>query len=431
MPQNMNEELIIKTILASTLNNGGLLNPEQQQEFVKIIRANRDFIGRCRRVEMTNPHKEIDEMMVGQPISERALENTYSGNTSRPSFGKINLEAKKIKSSWNVTSEAGQRNIEGSNFERSVMEVFSSRIGADIELLGFQGDTNSANNLLKTLDGWGKQSEEAHILDADGASLTKDIFAHAIRRMPDEYVNDPGLAWIMSRKLEIDWLDQVANRQTVQGDAALNGSGVKPYGYPIIPVSAIQSNLAMSVTSATPAKVVGTAQDPFEFDETNNTLILDIDNAGQHTVTFPTGTLRVGAVVKAINAVFSGIASDDAQGRLVLQTLTRGSTSEVDVKVASTSLTVLGFTAGAVTGGAAGSSNTLNDGTYLMLANPMNFIWGIVMYGGGNTDGTRVYSEYNKDFDRNEIVAYNQVDYKIENIDAIVKVKNLRLRELM
>jgi len=44
--------------------------------------------------------------------------------------------------------------------------------------------------------------------------------------------------------------------------------------------------------------------------------------------------------------------------------------------------------------------------------------------------GTRIFSEFNKNYDRIETIVYNQVDAKVENIDAIVKGINVRRQAL-
>ena len=54
-----------------------------------------------------------------------------------------------------------------------------------------------------------------------------------------------------------------------------------------------------------------------------------------------------------------------------------------------------------------------------MLTNPRNLLWGVL-------DGTRMFTEFNKDFDRIETVLFNQTDAEIENPDALVLGINLR-----
>ncbi len=75
-------------------------------------------------------------------------------------------------------------------------------------------------------------------------------------------------------------------------------------------------------------------------------------------------------------------------------------------------------------GADAGTANTVFEGSFIWLANPKNFIAGVL-------DGTRIFTEFNKNTDQIETIIYNQVDAQVENVDAIVKAKNLRRRTLI
>jgi len=58
------------------------------------------------------------------------------------------------------------------------------------------------------------------------------------------------------------------------------------------------------------------------------------------------------------------------------------------------------------------------------LVNPQNFIWIHVLE-------TAVSSEYNQNLDRVEMVTYAFNDYIVEDLDAVVKLDNVRRRALV
>jgi len=64
------------------------------------------------------------------------------------------------------------------------------------------------------------------------------------------------------------------------------------------------------------------------------------------------------------------------------------------------------------------------EGTFVWLANPENFVWVMVLK-------TAIFSEFEKDFDRMEFTTYSYHDFVIENEDAIVKLENVRRRNLL
>ena len=115
------------------------------------------------------------------------------------------------------------------------MGMMGKRISTDVELLGIQGNKLTSGSspmakLLKSADGWGLITEDSHIVDAGGSRISKEILAAASRAMPEQYLQDPDLIWIMSRPVATDWMEQVSNRQTVGGDAALGGNTLNPFG---------------------------------------------------------------------------------------------------------------------------------------------------------------------------------------------------------
>ncbi len=169
---------------------------------------------------------------------------------------------------------------------------------------------------------------------------------------------------------------------------------------------------------------------------------------GGVTIVLTHGVLNTVEVAKQINAALqaaiptltTAVARDDREGRLLLISPTVGASSELrlmPVAAASQAYTTLGllpansppvdpFPAVDVVkaGAASGTANSVFEGSFIWLTNPKNFIWGIL-------DGTRIFTEFNKNTDQIETIVYNQVDAQVENVDAIVKTKNIRRRTLV
>jgi hypothetical protein len=186
--------------------------------------------------------------------------------------------------------------------------------------------------------------------------------------------------------------------------------------------------------AATPANVKGNRFGPFTTTAVLNQLDLD-NNAslGLTTITLTVGVLETVEVARQINAALvtawgAGkdiVAQDDGEGRLEFVGTATGATSQVIIAATAGRdvLPTLGLTAGTTSGSAVGSAGTVYEGTFALLTNPMNLIFGMLA-------GTRVFSEFNKDYDRIETIVYNQVDAKVENINAIVKGVNIRRQAL-
>ena len=451
---DVNEEMIEKTIATSDLLSGGLLNPLQQTQFITLVKKFSVLLPISRFIRMPRPLMDIDKLWIGEPVTESVDEATDTGNLSRAKFQRIVLRAQKIRSAWNITTEVLQGNIEQNEFEQTIMNTMVERIATDLEDLHINGDTTTVgttprDRLLRRFNGWNVQTESAHIVDVKGASIQKGIWSEMKRRIPKQYKNDPGLRWLVGDAIATDWADVVSDRGTILGDAALQGAEMSPLGTPMIRIPLIPDDAPITITSATRAECLGAEFQPFIITSSNDTIKLKVDalpGAGV-TIVLSHGTLNAVEVAKQINAALKAaiptltedVARDDREGRLLLESPTTGAASNLvlmSVAAASQAYTTLGllgapgaadpFPAVDVTkaGAASGTANTVFEGSFIWLSNPKNFISGIL-------DGTRIFTEFNKNTDQIETIVYNQVDAQVENVDAIVTAKNIRRRTLI
>lgn len=428
------QELVLKTIESSALLTGGQLNPKQQKEFFRLIRSLPGMFNICRFETVDQKRHHIDRLHIGEPITHAVEENSNEAHLAVPKTSQIEIHTKKVKSSWNITTEALVENIEKGNFEQTIMESMTERIGTDLELLAIQGNAEKYKNdnsplglLLRRDDGWDVLTEGAHIVDCGGSTIQRGIFAEMIRRMPPQYLADPGLRWIVSRSTMVDWMDLIADRGTAQGDRALEGQAPAPYGIPMVAIPLIPTDKELTVSTATPAKIISTRADAFRIlSGVNDKILISVDGEPAVTVTLPQGTWFASQIAHFINSAhtsLAGIASDDGFGRLVLTSKNVGSTGVISIQdIENNAYAELGLSVGDVTGKDEGFG-VVYEGTFIWLANPKNFIVAML-------NGTRVYSEFNKDYDRLETVVYNEIDVQVENLDAIVKAVNIRKRTI-
>jgi len=442
MENNSQEAMIEKTITTSSLLNGGTLNRDQQNRFVMLVKDYSVMLSQVRFKRMRHNAEDIDRLHIGEPVSESADENTATAATFAPDFSQVPLDAKKLKSQWQITTETLQENIEQNNFEDTIMDGITRRIATDLEDLAFNGDsslpaTTPFNKLRRTLDGWDKKTEGAHIVDAGGKTIQKGIWSAAQRAMPKSYAADTGLIWMVSRNIWTDWVDMISDRQTPVGDNALStGSGVTPFGIKAQMVPSIRDDLNIEAAGAEKAIVVGDRDGPFVIVTGSNdefTLTSQkrdgTTTTGAVAITLPAGTFFATEIALEINSqmVTAGndylIADENAEGAIRLKTFVAGASSTITLAAGGNdALGTLGLTA-AVTAGAVAGGDT-PQGSYILLCNPKNLVW-------GQLDSTRMFTEFNKDNDRIESVIYNQLATAVENVNAVVKVKNIRSKDLI
>lgn len=445
MTVSMQEEILKAIELGDFVGGQGLLNRDQQREYVVLLKRMTAMFGVCRTIIMPQAAMEISKLQIGEPITVSVTENTNPAQDNKVLVNTVHLDAKKVRSSHDLTTEVLQQNLEGDDFEMTVIRAMAARSALDLGLLALLGDTTlpsgtKYNNLLNGQDGWYKKAQNGHVLDLQGTEIEPGIFSEMIRMMPQQYRGDPGLRFIVSETAVIDWQDTLQARPTALGDSALGAGGpsLQPYGKKFQIEPLISDDMPITVAESVPAYVYGTIAGPFTIvTGSNDVLSFTINGGGAVVVTLSTQTADTGPfsgtggnidavqVIAAINLAIKtaypsgipAIAYDDGWGRVVLRSVAKGASQTLVVGGASTAASTIGWTLGSTAG--ADNTGVVREGSFIMLCNPKNLIWGIL-------DGTRMFTQFNKDFDRIESVVYNQVATAIENPDAMVLATNLR-----
>ena len=421
----MTHEEILKALETTNLATGGLLNPAQSEEFIRLVKAFSTLLPRARFVKMNQRDMEVAKMWVNEPISAGVGEGEAVSNLVRPKFNQIELHAVKLHSGWAITTETLQNNLEGDRIEDTIMDAMTRRIATDAEQLHISGDTSltgtsSTAKLLKVLDGWDLITDNAHIVDAGGAAVEQGLFRRCLDAMPKQYRRDPDIMWIVSDGVALDWMDTTANRADTIGPRSLeNGDVIGPFGKKLLQVPLIPDDLLISTSAALPAEVFAAELGPYEV-PVGASLVLTVDAAGPTTIPITSGTVEEVIVARLINDAFPGTAEVTPDGNLKLTGATLGAAGLITVGAASTPalLSILGLTA-ATTPGVDAGANTVRDGSFIWLVNPKNLIWGML-------DQVRMYAAFNQKNDQIEMDAYWQTAVNVENIDAVVKAVNIR-----
>jgi len=438
-------EQILKSVETGDFVGGqGLLTREQQRQFIVLLKRYSSMFGAVRTVVMPQASMDINKLHIGEPITVSVAENTNPAQDNKVLVNQVHLDAKKTRSSYDITTEVLQQSPEGDEFEMTVMRAMAARAALDLESLALLGDqalTPAANdkmgNLLGGNDGWLKLAGSGHVLDLGGAEVEPGIFSEMLRMLPRQYRGDPGLRFIVGETLTIDWQDTLQGRATPLGDAALGAMGpsLAPYGKRFLVVPIIPDDMALTVFEPIAAIVKGVAYGPFQIlVGVNDRLTINVNGGGALVCTFATdgavgSVLETRQIVEQLRAFFAtngvaAVAFDDGFGQLVIKTTAKGAATSIAITGAGGARDAsgtLGLTDGVVNVSVAGSdtSGVVREGTFIMLTNPRNLMWGVL-------DGTRMFTEFNKDFDRIETVVFNQTDAQIENPDALVLGLNLR-----
>jgi hypothetical protein len=243
MPSN--NEIIRKADLALSdlASDGGLLNPEQANTFIRKLRLQPTILRQARGVVMTAPQRKINKIGFGSRILRPAVSATAldASDRSKPTTEQVELNTKEviaeIRLPYDVIEdniERGNLNLRGPNadpdpisggIKDTIVDLIAERAALDLEELALLGDTAvvGSDAYLGLLDGFLKQST-SNIVNVAGAPVSRTMFKNGLKTMPKEYLrNLTALRNFVSHNQHIEYRDSMAARETALGDQMVNG----------------------------------------------------------------------------------------------------------------------------------------------------------------------------------------------------------------
>jgi HK97 family phage major capsid protein len=239
--------------LSGLIGNGGYLLPEQQMRFYRKMIAQPTILQNVRTIQMPRPQLEINKIGFGtrmlQAANQGAVSAVEAGETGsraltreqryQPTTDKISLETSEVIAEINLPYEVLEDNIEGgqidgTEFENTILDMMAERAAADLEELLINGDTTSGDTYLALQNGILK-NVVSNIVNQNGAPLDADMFANMMKALPVQYHRLFGqYKHYLENTQEINYRMQVAQRQTSLGDAILQGTApVSVLGIPM------------------------------------------------------------------------------------------------------------------------------------------------------------------------------------------------------
>lgn len=237
--------------LSDLLSDGGLLNPEQAQKFIRVL-IKRAVIMPMATVEpMKSPKKEINKLNFAGRVLRAGQPGVALGvaDRAKPDLGpKVELDAKLFKAEVRLNNETLEDSIEMGNLKNTVMQELAKAVSRDMEEVSLEGDVLSADPFLAQLDGIIKQAT-SNLVNGGTTSLNKGTLRDMLKAMPSEFlVNKANMVYLTSVDAEIDYRDSIANRATPGGDNALGAfattaADVAYTGIPVKPVPLMPEDL--------------------------------------------------------------------------------------------------------------------------------------------------------------------------------------------
>lgn len=258
-----NSELLRKAdiTISDLTSNGGLLNPEQANTFIRKLLQQPVLISQVRRVVMNSPTRKVNKIQFANRILKAAPAQVAgtalsSGDRSKVTTEQITLNTKEVIAEVHLPYDVIEDNIERGNIglhqdvggspasgglKDTIMTLIAERAALDLEELALLGDTSSGDSYLALTDGWLKRAT-TNVVDAGGAVISRRILTDGMKTLPSQYRrNRAALSHYLSTEQEIDYRETLAQRETPQGDAQAQGvapiyaAGAQVSGVPLMP----------------------------------------------------------------------------------------------------------------------------------------------------------------------------------------------------
>jgi HK97 family phage major capsid protein len=239
----MTEQTVQRAMIAldDLASDGGLLNVEQANTFIRMLIDQPTMLNAVRSVPMNSPSMELNKIGFGTRILRAARQST-AGNgralieseRAKPTTSKVELSTKEVIAEIRLPYEVLEDNIERGNMENTVLALIAERAALDLEELILLGDTASGDSYLALLNGILKLSTD-NVVDAMGEPISADVFNTALKALPTQYRrNRAAMNFFVPMDVEQDYRLALSSRGTSLGDDLLTGNRAVPvFGVPM------------------------------------------------------------------------------------------------------------------------------------------------------------------------------------------------------
>jgi hypothetical protein len=228
--------------VASDIASAGVMLAKQRNAFFRKLIARSKILGGARTFVMDGPTAEIDKVFMPEFLQKPADEIT-AVTVTKPIFSKTTLTAQEFVGEARLSYKMLEDNIEKEGFADTLVAEMAKQSALQFAKAGVRGDT-TGSGYLSILDGVLKQLNGGNIYNAQSAGISLDVFADAIKTLPDEYRDNlDALRFYVALDQETAYRQTLAGRMTGLGDAHATGRpDVAPFGV------GLEGEVAMTAT---------------------------------------------------------------------------------------------------------------------------------------------------------------------------------------
>lgn len=227
--------------LSDLSSDGGMLNPEQNDTFIRMLIDQPTMINQIRSVPMSGPTMELNKIGFGSRILRAARQATTGdgralteAERAKPTTSKVELETKEVIAEIRLPYEVLEDNIERGDLENTILALIAERAALDLEELIITGDTASGDSYLALMDGVLKLATD-NVVDAANGTVSASLFNDMLKALPTRYRrNRAAMSFFVAPDVEQDYRLALSSRGTALGDDLLTGNRAVPvFGVPM------------------------------------------------------------------------------------------------------------------------------------------------------------------------------------------------------
>lgn len=251
-----NRELIQKADLqlATLVSNGGNMLAGQVEQFILLAIDKAQALPLLARVDMTAQKERRETLRFGSRVGRKGAELTALPSAQRvtPDTTYVELDAKEVVAEARLSRDSMRGSIEKGKFADTVKRALAAAWSRDVEDLCFNGDTTSADDLLKTFDGYRKRATTNLVAGGSG-SLTRSLLKRTMKTMPSPFRgNRRELRYFTADECEIDYHESLGDRATQLGDRHVENEGdttpalgAQVIGVPSFPITTNETDMLL------------------------------------------------------------------------------------------------------------------------------------------------------------------------------------------
>jgi len=220
---------------------GGLLNIDQTNYFIRLIRDQPTLLNEIRVVPMNGPAMRLNKIVMTDSLLHKpggSITPLDSGDYAAPDTSYVDLNTQELVAEIRIPYDVLEDNIEKEHFEQTIMELVAEKVSLELEELLLTGDTAhatasppsppttwSTTDMRLAQDGVLKLADAYSVDYGTPPSIDENVFAISLETLPTRYQrNKSAMRIYTSHRLEFDYAKYLGQRLTGLGDIRLTAT---------------------------------------------------------------------------------------------------------------------------------------------------------------------------------------------------------------